>query len=982
MRGIVFPFLVLLASLSLEAAQPYVRKTDRVNPVPRPYDGRVNVTTRTSLYLEVVVPVANLPSGEVDTDSLTVTLIPSGGAPLPVLQAGQTFAPGFTGTIYPDIQDVFSSEIGDGIHVVPDSPLQPGRSYTVQVDARTLDGQVIDPARSSWSFWTRPIPADPVVTFAVDLAGPTVHWNGWFFTGIVKPDFGTSRLFDQLESYDLMSQVSALNPDAWSLQRDWPLTSDYWHNGVFDGNPNMVREMETRQVTAVQNRGQRTLITVTDLEEGPLYGIAPNRPLSDDYHPGDIVSVADREKYELAEVVGVDDNKNTVQVVAMATAPSAWILDYAGSHPADLPETPDNFTLPLCYLRKMNPVGTPVYYWTRIDDEWDIVHGQHGRRLQVNFSYTPLALSSEPVPASTGGHGSTSPPKDWDQWHEFVRQTVFHLIDRYGTATADFYYSIGNENNFSLFWTGGKDGFYELYDYTVNAILTAFEDRGMDTAGVQVGGIEAADLGGIGWIRDAMYHAAGAADKPGGGIVEQNFVCADPSFTARLASRVQALCTAHGGKGSPLDFVSIHEYQHASKAVADLTRLRDDALAIDPVFFHDLNVTSFENTPDWIPRTDPASREMFEGNGYFPTWAADWMQRMVIRAESDPRYARHEAVVTVWPMDYNGNGQSSVTGLIRVDDDGDGTEDRVATIRKGFFNYIELLAHMSRDLDALPAQDVEGIRFAGVRSPSAGAHRLLLYSHDKYDTESAEEAAFSFRLQLTGVPWENVTVQRYRLDRDHSSPFHAYQALPVRGGDDVYLPSEIADLEQQDDLVQDGAPQDYPVAAGALELTVPTRVNGTVLVELFERDLDSDGIGDSLDNCPGTANPSQSDADADARGSACDCDDLDPGVWAVPGEVPGLVLSHHSGTGITDLDWQPPAIAGGSIVLFDVLRSGDRSDFGGGTTTCLESDDGSDYAAADADTPGSGETWFYLVRAENGCGAGSLGAGRSGSDCP
>jgi hypothetical protein len=223
------------------------------------------------------------------------------------------------------------------------------------------------------------------------------------------------------------------------------------------------------------------------------------------------------------------------------TAPSAWILEYEGSHPAGNPEVPDNFTLPLCYLRKLTPVGTPVYYWSRIDDEWDIVHGQHGLRLQVNFSYTPLDLSSEPVPGSTGGHGSISPPKDWPQWHDFVREIVFHLIDRYGAPTQDFYYSVGNENNFSIFWSGGKDGFYELYDYTVNAVLTAFEDRGLDANRVQVGGIEAAGLGGRGWIRDAMYHCSGAADKPGGGIQELNYVCADPRFDGTRAARVEAI---------------------------------------------------------------------------------------------------------------------------------------------------------------------------------------------------------------------------------------------------------------------------------------------------------------------------------------------------------------------------------------------------------------------------------------------------------
>ncbi|UCF69137.1 MAG: hypothetical protein JSV80_07595, partial [Acidobacteriota bacterium] len=360
-------------------------------------------------------------------------------------------------------------------------------------------------------------------------------------------------------------------------------------------------------------------------------------------------------------------------------------------------------------------------------------------------------------------------------------------------------------------------------------------------------------------------------------------------------------------------------------------------------------------------------------------WSAEWMQRMVARAESDARYARHEAVLTVWPFDYNGTGQTSVTGLIRVDDDGDGTEDRVATIKKGFFNYIEVLAHLNRELDALDAQNVAGIRFGGVRSPETDVQRFLIYNHDKYDTESIEPQEFTATLQLSGVPWDNATVRRWRLDRDHSSSYHAYQALPVRAQNGVYTPAEIADLEATDDLVEDGPPQDYAVVSGGFDLDLTLRVNGIVLAEVRERDLDADGWGDGRDNCPLISNPSQTDQDGDDHGLACDCNDDDADNWALPGEATALQLTHDAGAETTSLSWLAPSAPGGTTLLYDTLRSELLNDFSG--ADCVESD-GNDTESSDSLTPAAGAAVGFLVRAENGCGPGSLGGERVGPDCP
>lgn len=150
-------------------------------------------------------------------------------------------------------------------------------------------------------------------------------------------------------------------------------------------------------------------------------------------------------------------------------------------------------------------------------------------------------------------------------------------------------------------------------------------------------------------------------------------------------------------------------------------------------------------------------------------------------------------------------------------------------------------------------------------------------------------------------------------------------------------------------------------------------------------DSDSDGIVGSIDLCPneyagcndqnGDGCIDQPDVDADADGigrGACDCNDANAQIWSTPGQVRSVRFDSA-----TAMAWLPPIEPGGAQPRYDVIRSGTPSDFMTGAT-CVESDDASGTNAAELATPATGQGYYYLVRTENSCAAGSGPLGISG----
>jgi len=540
----------------------------RANPdpygYPRPAPGETGVPVGTSLFLGL--GFRNKDTSDVLLpESVSVRIRAGDHDPREILKPGQQFAPGYSGKIAP------GGNRGPALVVYLDGEeeLLPETTYTVSVEARSRDGSLLDGKQGSWQFTTGKTETRRPVAFALRLADQPVRWQGGFFTGLCKPTFCTSAS-NRLSGYELMDRIRQREPRAWSLQRDVSMTGmEHQPRFLLGGEPNVVRERETRRITKITPGDKGVLLDVEDFFGHWQYGIDSDRPLSEDYHVGDEVLIADGVSSATAKVLEVVKDTSParrVRVSRFDTPEAGWKIEYSRPLPErEDPDAPGLFPSGGCYLRKLRPAGTPHYYWGRIDKEWDIAH-RFGRRQVVNFNEAPGDLSID-------GRNWTY-PKDYVEHHRVVRAFTSHLIERYGDACLEYYWSVFNEPDLAAaFWRSGDwDELQRFYDYTSDAILRGFEDHGYDSDRVMVGGLEIGAIFGMHIERPVLQlflsHCSPTATHQE--ALPGNAAYADQRLDGQRSRRVESLCRAHGGKGSPCDFISVHAYNASDVMAAKL----------------------------------------------------------------------------------------------------------------------------------------------------------------------------------------------------------------------------------------------------------------------------------------------------------------------------------------------------------------------------------------------------------------------------
>ncbi len=802
----------------------------QVNPynlihVPRPNPGVKNVPLHTCFF---VIIGSDDVSDRVQADSVAITLLPDGGEAFPVLRPNQTFTNGYSGVLFP----VDDNRYGRGLaaYVESDIPLTPNTQYQITVTAESARGASLPEEEQSWHFTTEAAPDAYSLAFSLDLAkGPDVQWHGEFFNSLAKPAFCTSSR-SRLPHYDLIAEAQQDFPHAWNLQRDAYLAGFEHQPDPFKNFPNIVREQETRRITAVARTEDVVSLHVEDFFGHEQYGIPSNRPLSEDYHPGDEILIADGVHSARAFVVAAHDAVGVVNVTDFDDPADGWKIDYTRPLPeTENPDAPGLFPPGGTYLRKFAPVGTPRYYWGRVNHEWDIVYGRYGRRAIPRFADAIGCLAID------GRSGTTA--KDLAQHHEVTREITRHLIERYGAATLDWPWVILNEPDLTRVYWRSQDWMelQRFYDYTADAILRAFEDSGYDSDDVQVGGLELGAIWGDRHLRldDFLIHCSPNVDSED--AVTLNAAHADPRLDGKRSARVERLCRANNGMGAPLDFLSVHTYNGSDVAAAKLIRSKELALEIDPEYYADLPVVSHETVPTWRRIHDPGAAGMYLGNGYFTSWMADFQGRLLQQGAKDERYAHGgDLILMHWP------------GIVRNFDVMNDTvreiqlADRSEVIPTPAFHFVNLLSTLRDDYWVFPLEQVGGHAVSGFAAMTKEDLRIVVHAHHHEDTASRSETAFEITLRLEGLNWERASVTEYRFDKEHNSYYRLARAHREASDSErnrIYSEEEFRVIQERAELRVTAVSEHVANDGGVVQFPVSLVGNGTNVIIVKSQDI-------------------------------------------------------------------------------------------------------------------------------------------------
>jgi xylan 1,4-beta-xylosidase len=402
--------------------------------------------------------------------------------------------------------------------------------------------------------------------------------------------------------------------------------------------------------------------------------------------------------------------------------------------------------------------GHPVYSWAIVDRIFDTFH-QAGVTPLVELGFMPEALSTHPepyrhtfpnIPVGDIYTGWAYPPKDYKKWSDLVFQFVGHLRSRYGDAELKTWlWEVWNEPDIG-YWKGTREEYFQLYDYSVDAVLRAFPAAtigGPDTTGP-------GSSNSAGFLRAFLEHCAH----------EKNY--------------------ANGKVGSHLDFISFHpkgsprwQNDHVQMGISHQLGAIEQGFQIVASFLE------WQNTPIILGESDPEGcaacsakehpQNQYRNGPLYGVYTVEVLNTIFTLARQD--HVNFRGAVT-WAFEFE--DQPPFAGFRELATNG---------IDKPVLNAFRMLGLLGAERvkvsssGSLPSDEVV---HNGVRAQSdinaIATHKdreveILVWNyHD--DDVSSEPAPID--LAITGLPAsaKHTLVEHFRIDSDHSDAFDVWKA--------------------------------------------------------------------------------------------------------------------------------------------------------------------------------------------------------------
>lgn len=426
--------------------------------------------------------------------------------------------------------------------------------------------------------------------------------------------------------------------------------------------------------------------------------------------------------------------------------------------------------------------GNPIYDFTYYDKIID-AYLDTGNKPFIELGFMPMDLvDTNYLKAISSGwekHGQykekgwTCPPKDYNRWHDFIKEVINHLKEKYGEdEIKTWYYELWNEPDI-FYWSGSTAEYCKLYDYTEHGVHEACSELRLSGPSVT-------------------------------GIFEKGHAQKFFRFFLNHCKEGVNYCTQ--SKGTRLDFITFHVKgggfpfeMHAKKAVPSVESLVHQVkMGLDIITeygYQDREVILSEADPDgWAAGGVYDNANMiFRNTEYYASYVASTYEKI------DQLCRKYKMIVRPLAWAFMFPGERCFEGTRTFTTQG---------IDKAVFNLFKIYGTLGEEKLEFISNAAEKMEYLnepdiGIKSESSytgegeetdisgfavkgrdGETQIVIYSHNN-DRDKNEVNHIS--MEISGLPaGKEMQITHYRIDQEHSNPYAEW----LRQGSPLYPEGE------------------------------------------------------------------------------------------------------------------------------------------------------------------------------------------------